>query len=82
MTIKVSKPQNLQALYAKAIKDAAQHNISWTGDMQQGSGSGFGFEGSYVVDDEHIIIHVRKKPLLVSKSRIEKEVKEYVSQVD
>jgi len=81
MTIKVRRPQNLQALYTKAKNDAAEHGIIWTGDMQQGSGSGFGFEGSYIVDDEYIIVHVLKKPLLVSKSRIEKEVKEYSNSI-
>ena len=79
MTVKVRKPQDLQALYTRAISDAAKQGISWSGDMRQGRGSGFGFEGSYIVDAEFITITVLKKPLLISKSRIEKEVMEYVN---
>ena len=78
ITIKIPKPKNMQALFSKARIDAKKHNISWTGDIQQGHGAGFGFEGSYVVDGDYITICVLKKPPLVSKALIERKVKEYL----
>ena len=80
MIIKIRRPQNLQALYARAKSDAEKRGIKWTGDMQQGHGSGFGFEGRYIVGADSITITVLKKPLLVSKSRIENAIKQYVAQ--
>jgi len=82
MTIKVNKPQDINALFLKAKEDAAKHNITWTGDIQQGHGSGFGFEGRYAVDESHITVTVLKRPLFASKSRIEREIKNYVTQTE
>ena len=81
MTIKLARPKNLQALFTRATKDADEHGICWAGDMSQGHGSGRGFEGQYVVDGEHITVHVLKKPPLITKSRIEKAVQQYISQI-
>ena len=78
MTVKVNKPRDMQALFLKAQKDAEKHGITWSGDMQAGRGEGFGFEGKYVVDENHIIVTVTKRPLFASKSRIEREVKSYI----
>jgi len=82
VTIKVNKPKDINALFLKAKEDAQKHNITWTGDIREGHGSGFGFEGRYVVDENHIVITVLKRPLLASKSRIEREVKNYVMQTE
>ena len=82
MIITVNKPQDLQALYKKAKNDATKHNIAWTGDMQQGYGSGFGFEGKYVVGADIITVTVLRKPMLASKSRIQNEIKKYVAQTN
>ena len=80
MTIKFAKPKDLSALFSRATKDADEHGITWAGDMNQGSGSGRGFEGSYSVDAEYITICVLKKPVFVTKSKIEKAIKQYLSQ--
>jgi hypothetical protein len=80
LIIRIPKPENLQVLFANATADAKKHNISWRGDMQHGRGSHRGFEGSYVVDETHITITVSKKPLWVSQSMIEKEIKKYLAQ--
>jgi len=77
--IKIKKPHNLQALYAKAQNDAKKHNITWQGNLEQGHGEGYGFKGHYVVDEEYITITVLKKPLLATKARIEREVAAYVA---
>jgi hypothetical protein len=69
----------LQALYARALSDARQHNIVCTGDLERGEGSGFGFAARYVVDETHITIHVTRKPFIVPAARIEKAVRDYVS---
>ena len=80
MTIKLARPKNLQALFSRATKDADEHGIAWAGDMSQGHGSGRGFEGRYVVDADCITVYVLKKPALITKARIEKAVREYLSQ--
>jgi len=80
LTIKVPKPQNLQDVLAKAKSDVAAHDISWVGDERQGKCSSRGFEGNYVVDEKYIIVTVTKKPLWVTDSRIQREVKKYLSQ--
>ena len=80
MKIKFTRPKNLPALFSRATKDADEHGITWTGDMNQGHGSGRGFEGRYVVDADYITVHVLKKPVLITKSRIEKAVQQYLSQ--
>lgn len=79
-SFKVEKPANLQELFERAKCDAKEHNITWSGDIKQGQGSGFCFEGSYSVGIDFITITVLKKPLLVSKSKIERAVREYLSQ--
>ena len=71
MTIKIAKPKNISALFSRATSDADMHGIVWAGDIQQGHGSGRGFEGSYSVDADYITICVLKKPAFVTKSRIE-----------
>ena len=80
MTIQFPKPNDLQALFSKATSDADKHGITWSGDMSQGHGSGRGFEGRYVVGVDYITVHVLKKPALITKGRIEKAVKQYLSQ--
>jgi len=82
MTIQVNRPKDLQALYTRAKGDAEKHGIKWEGDLQQGHGEGFGFEGRYNVGVDCITVTVLKKPLLVSKTRIQNEVKKYVAQTD
>ena len=80
MTVTAAKPTNIEALYAKAKADALKHGIICSGDTTKGQGSGFGFEGSYVVTDTSIIVTITKKPMLATKARVEKEVKKYISQ--
>jgi hypothetical protein len=78
LEIKVARPKDLKALMAKAIGDAEEHGIEWTGDPQQGLGAGYGFEGCYVVDEEFITVYVLKKPLLIPNATIEREVRRYL----
>ena len=80
LIIKVPRPKDLQSVFTKAKSDAEKNNISWSGDINQGSGSGFGFEGDYVVDENFITVRVLKKPFWATNARIEKEVKSYLSQ--
>ena len=78
MKIEIAKPQDMEGLYLRATKDAKEHGIQFTGDLTKGYGTGFGFEGKYSVGADFITITVIKKPLLVSKGRIEDEVRRYV----
>jgi hypothetical protein len=78
LTIKIPKPNDLQALFVRAKNDADTHGISYSGDIQSGNASGMGFEGHYAVDSDYIVIHVQKKPLFVSNAKIETEVKKYI----
>ena len=82
MTVTVNKPKDLQALFNRAKQDAEQHKITWSGDINQGHGLGFGFEGKYVVGVDTITVTVLKKPMLATKSRIQNEILKYVAQTD
>jgi hypothetical protein len=77
MIIKVEKPPDLQAVVVKARDDAEKYNIVYEGDSNSGYCSGHGFEGTYVVDRDYIVIAVKKKPAFVTKARVEKEVRKY-----
>ena len=77
-TIRLDRPKDLQAVFSKAKRDVDKRGISWSGDTQQGHCSGFGFEGTYVVDEGYITITVLKKPLFITKARIDKEIKRYL----
>ena len=79
MTIKVSRPSNIEAVFARAKSDAEKHGITWSGDINQGQGSGFGFEGMYRVDTDNITITILKRPLFATKSRIKREIERYVA---
>jgi len=79
MTIRIDKPHDIQALFERATRDANEHGIKWAGDTRSGNASGRGFEGTYVVDNGFITIHLIKKPKLITKSRVERAVKSYIS---
>jgi hypothetical protein len=79
LIIKIPKPNNLQALFERAKSDADKHDISYEGDNTKGHASGKGFEGSYTIDADFITIWVNKKPVFVSKAKIETEIKKYMT---
>jgi len=80
MTITVERPKDIQAVLEKGKRAAEKHNIFFAGDDKHGYGSGFNFEATYTVGVDFITICVMKKPVLITKGRIEKEVKKYLSQ--
>lgn len=77
MTLKIKRPKDLPSAFSKAKADAVKHKITFTGDENRGSGSGFGFAGSYRVYGDFIEITVTKKPPLISKGLITKKIEEY-----
>jgi hypothetical protein len=79
LIIKIPKPNNLQELLERAKSDADKHDLSYEGDITKGHASGKGFEGSYTIDANFITIRVNKKPVLVSKAKIETEIKKYLA---
>ena len=79
ITVKVNKPKDMEAFFLKAKKDAGGTGITWSGDITKGQIVGRGIKGNYVVDTEHIIVHVTKKPPFLTKVRIEKEIVKYIS---
>ena len=79
-TIKIEKPNDLQAVISRARNDTQKYNILYEGDNNRGSCSSHNFEGTYVVDGDFITIDVQKKPAYITKSRIEKEIRKYLSQ--
>ena len=79
MIIRTIRPQDIDALYARATRDADTHGIIWQGDTNSGSGSGFGFDASYEVCEDYITITIKKRPLLASKGRIQDAVNKYVA---
>ena len=74
ITINLPKPSDLFGTLQLLRAKAAQHNISFTGDEKSGYGSGRGFEASYKVQGDKVVLTVHKKPLLVPKSLIVEEV--------
>jgi hypothetical protein len=78
-TIKVEKPENLRAVVARLKNDAKRYNVFFEGGNYSGRGSGYGFDGTYVVDGNFITIDVRKKPVFITKTRVEKEIRKYLS---
>ena len=74
LTIYLPKPSDLFGTLQMLRNKAAQHNISFSGDVESGYGSGRGFEASYKVQGDKVVLTVHKKPLLVSKSMIINEV--------
>jgi hypothetical protein len=48
------------------------------GDNNRGRCSGYSFEGTYAVGTDYITIDVRKKPIFISKARVEKEIRKYL----
>jgi len=79
MTIKFDRPHDIQALFERATSDANKNGIKWAGDTRSGQASGRGFEGTYSVDEEFITIRLNKKPALITKSRVERAIKNYIS---
>jgi len=77
MVIKIEKSKDFQTVISTAKKDAQKYNIVFEGDNKSGYCSGHGFEGTYIVDRDFIIICVNKKPAFVTKSRVEKEIRKY-----
>ena len=77
MTINIQKPINVSEAIAKARNEAAKKGLSFYGDELSGRGEGYGFEASYVVQSDVIVITVDRKPFIIPESKIKKEVNKY-----
>jgi hypothetical protein len=77
MTVRIKKPKNLHSAFSRARADAVKHKIAFKGDERSGSGSGYGFAGSYRVYSDFIEIVVEKKPVFVTRERIKREIVKY-----
>lgn len=67
-----------QQIINKARLIASERGIDVTGDHQQGSLSGQGLIADYLLQDSTLTITVRKKPLIVPWSVVEKLVARFV----
>jgi hypothetical protein len=81
LSLKVKKPENWHDVFQEAKSDATKHRIVFTGDEKSGSGFGYGFSGSYVVDDDFIEINVLKKPFPIPQGMIKKSVNNYCDEL-
>ena len=81
VTIKLSRPKDIKALFQNATGDADRHGITWSGDTRQGYATGRNFEGRYTVDADNITIEVLKKPAYITKKRIEKAIRDYINEI-
>jgi hypothetical protein len=82
ITLKIEKPENYAAMFDEVRNDAVKcGRITFEGDTQSGSGSGYGFSGSYTVDDDFIEICISKKPLFVGKNLIVKTIEKYCEEL-
>jgi len=61
--------------------EAKKHNIAYEKNDQSGYGSGHGFEASYKIEANDIVLIIHKKPFYVTKARVIKEVNDYVNKL-
>lgn len=64
-------PPQAEKIFDKAQAKAEEHKVSFSGNMDSGTFSGKGFEGSYQVISGEIIFKIRKKPFMVPWTLIE-----------
>lgn len=79
LTVRVSKPKDVHALFNKAKSDAEKHGISWAGDITKGYGTHRGFEAEYLVDEDSITVNISKKPIWATRTMIEREISKYIT---
>ena len=79
----ISYPERKEELVEKLRTAIIQVNGSFNGDVNSGAFQGNtplgGFSGRYVVEGDDIHVEVDEKPFLIGCSRIEKEIREYLS---
>ena len=81
MPIKIQLPSELENMIPFLEGEAKKHDITFHKAGNNGWGFGHGFEASYTIRPGDILLTIHKKPLLVSKSRIVKEVDDYVQEL-
>jgi hypothetical protein len=82
LILKIEKPDDFTTAFQIAKSDAVKcGRITFEGDMQGGSGSGYGFAGSYAVHNDFIEICISKKPLFVGKNLIVKTIEKYCGEL-
>jgi len=79
ITIRTDKPKDMEAFFSKAKNDSKGNGITWSGDMSSGSIEGFGIQGNYIIDANYITVNITKKPPLISRALIEKEIVKYIN---
>ena len=78
MPIIIDLPKELEKKLPFLESEAKKHDITFHKAGNTGWGFGHGFEASYDIKPDGIVLKVHKKPFLVPKSRVVKEVKDYV----
>jgi hypothetical protein len=62
---------------AKARVAARDNGVNFEGDDQTGHFSGHGIEGSYLILENTLAIHITKKPFIMPWGMIEKTLRNY-----
>lgn len=78
-SIKVKIAEHPDELVTKARKAAEKHGLRFTGNTEKGLIKGFGIEAHYLLIDDELIVNILRKPLLMSWSRVEQQVKALVN---
>jgi len=81
MPIKIELSKELEQKIPFLEGEAKKHNITFHRAGGNGWGFGHGFEASYTVRADDILLTIHKKPLFVSKARVVKEVEDYVREL-
>jgi len=81
MPIIIELPKELEKMRPFLEGEAKKHNITFHNVGNTGWGFGHGFEASYNIGTDSIVLTVHKKPLLVSKSRVVREVNDYAEEL-
>lgn len=73
--VKLNRPAD--QLIAAAQASAEKNGVAFKGDVQSGSFSGKGIEGSYTINGDALVIDIASKPFVMPWALIETTVKKF-----
>lgn len=76
-TITVTLDDDPKKLITQAKDAASQNGITFDGDHESGSYSGFGLEGEYHIQDRELTLNIIKKPAFLPWNIIETKIKQF-----
>jgi len=81
MPITINLSKELLKMIPFLEDEAMKNNIAYKKNDHSGHGSGHGFEASYTIGENNIVLTIHKKPFYVTKAMVIKEVNDYVKKL-